>query len=624
MAEPPGDPANIEVEWQLDALDLRLVERYLASRAGTAEGSEALSLLPSFPGLEAKREGVKRLNDGYFDTADWRIARSGHVLRVRKRPGGYEATLKDRAASREGLRRRLEVTEALASPELAGFDPAGPVGRRVTALVGNRPLQQVLEVRTRRGTYSLAVHGAAIGEVALDDTVILVGGDSHRVRLQRVEVEVVPAWVEQLAPLVERLRTDCGLQPATLSKFEAGVLAAGLAIPGGADFGPTRVGSDSTIAELAFAVLRKDAAQMLSREPGTRLGDDPEDLHQMRVATRRMRAALSLFAAFVPVRGARLREELGWLAAVLGTVRDLDIQLQNLDGWTEHLSGDHQQALDDLSELLERHHHEARDQLLVALDSRRYERLVTGLTAMLDAGPGRRAGPARLPALVALPDLVAGRQAAAAKAARRSHKSGILTDFHALRIRCKRLRYAIEFTGDLYPPAVKRYAKKIAALQDALGLVQDAEAAAVKLQALACGPESELLPRPTIFAMGLIAERCSSEALGRLAKLSVTEKDVNSADWRRVAGIMAASAEQAASSGAGRAPTASATSAAPPAATASAPSAPSPATASAATARAAATASAAAAPAAVRSGQGRARSAIAALAPQPVVDTFTR
>ncbi|HEV8064590.1 MAG TPA: CHAD domain-containing protein [Acidimicrobiales bacterium] len=548
MAAPDDAVAdNIEVEWQLDALDLRLVERYLAARTTSpADGGEAPLLLPSLPGLEAKHDGVKRLNDGYFDTADWRIARSGHVLRARQRGARFEATLKDRAASTDGLRRRLEVTEALASPELAAFDPAGPVGRRVTALVGDRKLVRVLEVRTRRNTYSLMIHGASIGEVALDDTVILVGSDTHRIRLQRVEVEVSPAWVEQLAPLVERLRIDCGLQPATLSKFEAGILAAGVTIPPGVDLGSTAVTPDSTIAQLAFAVLRKDAAQMLTREPGTRLGDDAEDLHQMRVATRRMRAALALFSDYLPVRSARIREELGWLAGVLGAVRDLDIQLENLDGWTEHLSGDHQQALDELRDLLERHHVEARTRLLEALDSRRYDRLVTSLTSMLDTGPTRRLGPGQQLALLSLPDLIAGREAAAAKAARRARKSGAIADFHALRIRCKRLRYAIEFTGDLYKPDVKKYSKEIAGLQDALGLVQDAEAATLKLQELASGPESALLPRATIFAMGMIAERCSAEAHGRLSRLSLTEKSISSPGWRKAAAVMADTARAAA------------------------------------------------------------------------------
>ena len=64
--------------------------------------------------------------------------------------------------------------------------------------------------------------------------------------------------------------------------------------------------------ELAFAVLRRQLGVVRAKEPGTRLGEDPEELHDMRVATRRLRAALSLFAGVLPVRaqvfraGARL------------------------------------------------------------------------------------------------------------------------------------------------------------------------------------------------------------------------------------------------------------------------------------------------------------------------------
>ncbi len=82
--------------------------------------------------------------------------------------------------------------------------------------------------------------------------------------------------------------------------------------------------------ELAFAVLRRQLAVLRDKEPGTRLGEDVEELHDMRVATRRLRAALALFAGVLPVRAQTFRQELGWLAGVLGAVRDLDVQLEGL------------------------------------------------------------------------------------------------------------------------------------------------------------------------------------------------------------------------------------------------------------------------------------------------------
>ena len=150
-------------------------------------------------------------------------------------------------------------------------------------------------------------------------------------QLRRVEVEVRPEWLDALEPIVEQLRASCGLQPARLSKFEAGLLALGRGDPRHArPRADRRSPPTSTMGELAFAVLRRQLAVLRAKEPGTRLGEDPEELHDMRVATRRLRAALSLFADVLPVRAQVFREELGWLGRLLGAVRDLDVQLEGL------------------------------------------------------------------------------------------------------------------------------------------------------------------------------------------------------------------------------------------------------------------------------------------------------
>ena len=87
--------SDIEVEWQLDALDLRPVERWLAIRTELAPIAEA-----TIPGLGIVPGAPKRLVDVYIDTEDWRIGRAGYVLRVRRRAGRVEATLKDLVRAR--------------------------------------------------------------------------------------------------------------------------------------------------------------------------------------------------------------------------------------------------------------------------------------------------------------------------------------------------------------------------------------------------------------------------------------------------------------------------------------------------------------------------------------------
>ncbi|MGO9332570.1 MAG: CHAD domain-containing protein [Acidimicrobiales bacterium] len=540
MSAPGEARGDIEVEWQLDALDLRPVERWLALRTGPVTVAEPI------PGLGIVPGAPRRLVDVYVDTDDWSIGRGGYVLRVRRRAGRFETTLKDLSTATKGLRRRLEVTQALPESGMAGLDRAGDVGRRVEALAGSRPLKQVLEVRTRRRPFGLAIHGETVGELALDDTVIAVGHERRRLRLTRVEVEVQPAWVEAMQPFVERLRRECGLQPATLSKFEAGLMAAGLSIPGPPDLGPTGVSPASTLGELAYRVLRKDASAMLAHVPGTRLGENIEALHQMRVATRRMRAGLDMFADVLPVRAGRLRAELGWLAALLGEVRDLDIQLGRFDDWTEEMPGDHREALDELADLLAGHRMQSRRALLEALDSRRYERLVSGLVAMLEQGPSSRSGAGRTPAVTAMPALIGEQHRAARKAARRAKRTGAATDYHRLRIRCKRLRYSLEFASGLYDGELRGFVHQMTRLQDALGSMQDAEVASSRLRVVALSEEGSSLSRATVFAMGGVATWYRSQAENLIGELPGLAQLLKGKEWKRARSLMELRRRQAA------------------------------------------------------------------------------
>jgi CHAD domain-containing protein len=529
----------VEIEWQFDALDLRPVERWLASLPTLVVETDDAGT------ITALAKTPRRLVDTYLDTDDWRMARAGFVLRTRRRGRHDEVTLKDtRPAEGSGLRRRLEVSEELPPSGVGELDATGPVGRRLRAIVGTRGLREVLQVRTRRRPFALRVGGVDAAEVALDDTMIVVGGGQRPMQLRRVEVEVRPEWVEALEPIVAQLRASCGLQPATLSKFEAGLLAVGQVIPGAPDLGPTEVTESSTMGELAYAVIRRQLAVLAAKEPGTRLGEDPEDLHDMRVSTRRLRAALDLFAEVLPARAQTYREELRWLGAVLGAVRDLDVQLEGLSDMSDTLAGwsaaalhvgDHD-PLADLSALLERDRERARAELLAALDSVRWERLHAGLASMARQGPLRRSLATRVPAAIGVPDLVVARHDKVARAVRRARRSGVVSDFHRLRICCKRLRYSLEFSADVYSGRTARYVRRLTALQDELGLLQDAEVASTRLAELATGEAH--LPPATIFVMGAVAERDHRSERRRLRRLPKQVKRANGREWDELLEVM--------------------------------------------------------------------------------------
>src|SRR5271165_4197456 len=259
-----------------------------------------------------------------------------------------------------------------------------------------------------------------------------------------------------------------------------------------------------------------------------------------------MRASLAMFADVLPVRAGRLRAELGWLAGILGEVRDLDIQLGRFDGWTEEMPGDHRQALDELADLFVCHRKQARRALLEALDSRRYERLVSGLVTMLEQGPSRRSIAVRTPAVVSMPALISERHQAARKAARRAKRTGVASDYHRLRIRCKRLRYALEFAGGLYDGELKGFVRQMTRLQDVLGSMQDAEVASARLQELALTEGGASLSRSTIFAMGGVAERYRSEAEHLITELPALVRLLKGKEWSRAKSVMATRRQAAA------------------------------------------------------------------------------
>jgi CHAD domain-containing protein len=504
-----------ELEWQFDAVDLRPVARWLAQRASEV-------------GEPTREEQC----DVYADTDDWRLHRAGFSLRIRSREGEYVATLKSLYSGTAGYLDREELQEPV-----AGGDPAavllapGPVGERVRALVGPRPLRTLFEVRTSRTRFPLQADDAR-AEVALDDTSIPVPGDERPVRLQRVEVEVVSGSPDALVPFVDELRSGSGLQDAAGSKFEAGLLALGLVPAGVPDLGPTDVDDGMTVGEVAFACLRRRFADFLASEPGVRLGEDAEAVHDMRVASRRLRAALALFSEVLPARASRHRRELKWVADGLGEVRDLDVQLENLGTWAAELPPDEEKHLLEPIRVLEERRTSARRRLLRTLDSKRYERLVGSFTVMVQHGPPRR-GPARAPVLAAAPDLIRRKMRKVKRAGDSLTPESDPSEFHALRIRCKRLRYTLEFFEPIYPRASRRLIRRLVEVQDSLGAHQDAQVARTSLRRLAADRRARLGPE-AVFLLGRMAERYERLARAERERFPALYRRLRGRAWKRL------------------------------------------------------------------------------------------
>jgi CHAD domain-containing protein len=532
--------ATRENEWQFDALDLHSVLRRLNDSAEWI-GSSTLQISPL---------GSTRLVDLYLDTEDQRFHRAGYSLRVRRinRRRRAEAMLKSLesvATAAENMRSRQEISQTVEQSDASLLGLAdGPVIDRVRAVAGRKPLLPLFEVRTHRDLFSVATNGHPTGEIAVDETRILPADGSPATRLRRVELEVPNEAVAALEPLAERLRVECGLRPAELSKYEAGLISASLPTPQGLSFGPTDFDASATIGTVAIAALRRQFSAFLDEEPGTRLGDDPERLHDMRVASRRLRAALKLFTDVLPPQVVTLREELRWIGAILGAVRDLDVQLQQLDGWRAALPEADRSVLDALNSLLEDQRAEARATMLAALDSRRYESFVNRFSRALRARPPRNSALWSSPARQVAPALIEARFRAVRKAAHRLGPDSPPGDYHRLRIHGKRLRYALEFFAELYPRPTRALNKRLAALQDILGLHQDADVAIARLHAFVDERADRLEPA-TVFAMGQIAERYRRSMGDLRAKVPAATARVLGKSWKSLKKAMEAQAADA-------------------------------------------------------------------------------
>ena len=167
------------------------------------------------------------------------------------------------------------------------------------------------------------------------------------------------------------------------------------------DLGPTTVDPTLGAGDVAFAVMRKQFRSLTRHEPGVRYDNDPEDLHQMRVAIRRLRAALVVFEEALPARAPRLRRELGWLGSLSGVVRDLDVQLAQIGAWSAEADPPEREALDIVTAVLDQRRTKSRARLVTAMDSRRHVHLTASMQRFLtracaDTRSGPRSGRARV------------------------------------------------------------------------------------------------------------------------------------------------------------------------------------------------------------------------------------
>ncbi|HEX4978789.1 MAG TPA: CYTH and CHAD domain-containing protein [Acidimicrobiales bacterium] len=438
-------------------------------------------------GAAVERLPAQSLETVYFDTRDLRLARAGISLRCRRgeglRPRGQARwtvklpALDGRGGDTSAVARREVTVEA---PDGAVPDELAFVVRGVarSALLG-----PVAVLRSERARWLVSVGERAAVEVD-DDRVEVLEGGRVVATFREIEVERVgedePSG-EMAAQIVEGLRAAGAAASGPTSKIAR---ALGADAVGGAEVAPVDVSPRSSMGEVVRAAVASATIRLFRHDAPMRLGDDPEDVHQARVATRRLRSDLRTFGSVLDRETTRhLRDELGWLGGVLGRHRDADVLFERLHRHSAALPPADARAAARLLEKLAGEREEARVLLVEALDSDRY-------LAVLDALVHAARQPPLLPeagepAARVLSDAVERQWKKLARTVEALDDDPPFDALHQVRISAKRVRYAAEAAEPVCGKRARRLAKSLAALQGVLGELNDAVTAEAWLRAAA-------------------------------------------------------------------------------------------------------------------------------------------
>lgn len=429
------------------------------------------------------RRHSEHLVNVYYDTPDLALHCNGVALRVRRSGRRWLQTVKCAGLQTSGLSDRPEWE----GPYSGTFD-FGAVDERNTHKLLERVRQRlvpVFETDFRRTTWQIS-RGSGHLLVALDRGEIVVS--ERRIPIREVEIELAGATIDDLFDLADQLAQRTPLVPEPLSKAERGyhLYSAKPEMPFKAV--PLELDQDLPARE-AFRRIAFSCLDHLQRnQRGAVNSDDPEYIHQMRVALRRLRAALRTFGPVLPASlGEQLLPPMRALAGVLGAARDLDVVATEIVAPVIKMLPQ-EPRMSMLATLLAMHRSQARERAVEALCAPEYGRLLLLATALLTRLP--RADRAHGEKLVQLATARLKQMRRKLKRLARAARKDDPASLHAVRIGAKRLRYALEFFIPLLPARrTNALIKQLARLQNHLGQLNDlANAGALLMDCAADDP----------------------------------------------------------------------------------------------------------------------------------------
>lgn len=434
----------------------------------------------------------------YFDTPDFALGDLGVALRIRHVGRRWIQTLKVEGARRGGLSVRAEYESPVPGNTLdwSRF-PEEALAHIPPALI--KQLAPRFETHFTRTAWQLRNRSGTVIEVALD--VGEIRSDTRVQALCEVELELKSGRADALLDLALALTSRVSMLPFDISKAERGMqLARGMqALPTRAR--AIKLSRDMTVEDGFASLCGACLAQFQANLPGVLGDDDPEYLHQARVALRQLRAALRLFRRVCPLAAIELQHSLRSWVAVLGPARDWDVLCgETLPAIAPHFADT--QAWAHFAEAAEVQRQNVRQAMRAALTETnpgrvllQFQRWLTRkawrIQTRMDNHPTQPLGTSqawRMAQLQPLPKFAAqvlhkGQRKVRRKAQDFGQPSPAAR--HALRILVKRQRYAEEFFKSLHVGGKgKSYLQALVIAQDGLGRVNDAHMASMLLNTL--------------------------------------------------------------------------------------------------------------------------------------------
>jgi len=464
------------------------VELKLAAQAADLPELER-ALVEMAPGSVSSRS---RLVSTYYDTPDLALKRRGVSLRVREQDGRFIQTVKTGDPTRGDVLTRGEWEDELAE---SGPDAhAAQSGDHLPEGVAG-DLQPLFATDVTRTMVAIEPAAATRIEAAIDEGEIRAGADGNE-PISEIELELKSGDAAALYDVALRLLDVAPIRIEPRSKSERGYRLRDEteAAPPVIHAEPVVLDPTMTVEAALQEIGRTCLAHLLHNEAAA-LARVPEGVHQMRVAVRRIRSAISACKDLLPAENRRwISRELAWLVDILGAARNLDVFASDLLQ-PARTALSHEAGIADLATAIDRARRVAYDRVEQAIHSERHAAGLLRLSHWFEArawreGPGSgRSALLTSPIGELAPRLLDRRWREVRK---RSKGFGRMTarQRHKLRIAAKKLRYTIELLGSLFDrDDLQRFVRRLKRLQDDLGYANDVRVAHDILPELSAGAE---------------------------------------------------------------------------------------------------------------------------------------